>query len=130
LEAAAIPAAASPHPGEDEWGVSEIVRHLIAVESEVHQRRQADVATLDDPEWSWTEPGQAPGYDDATLEEILAAFAAARAETVATVTTLDPSGWTRQGTHATYGVLDVEGLIRLAADHDEDHLAAIRALGV
>lgn len=130
LEEDAIPASSAASPGEGEWGVAEIVRHLIAVESEVHQRRQADVATLHDPQWTWTEPGQAPGYDDATLEEILAAFAAARAQTVATVNALDETGWHRTGTHATYGVLDVEGLIRLAIDHDEDHLASIRALGV
>jgi len=130
LEAAAIPANAEPALGEGEWGVAEIVRHLIAVESEVHQRWQADVATLDDPRWTWTEPGVAPGYDDASIEEILAAFATARAQTVATVNALDEPGWHRTGTHGTYGVLDVEGLVRLAIDHDEDHLAAIRALGV
>jgi hypothetical protein len=130
LEAAAVPASAAPSPGGGEWGVAEIVRHLIAVESEVHQRRQADVATLSDPQWTWAEPGRAPGYDDATLEQILAAFAAARAQTVATVNALDEAGWQRRGTHATYGVLDVAGLLRLAIDHDEDHLASIRALGV
>ena len=78
LEAAAIPASHSPSPDDDEWGVSEIVRHLIAVESEVHQRRQADIATLDDPHWTWTEPGVAPGYDDASIDELLAVFAAAQ----------------------------------------------------
>ena len=130
LETAAIAASHSPSPDDDEWGVGEIVRHLIAVEAEVHQRRQADLATLDDPRWTWTEPGVAPGYDDASIEEILAAFAAARAKTVGTVNALDEAGWNRTGTHATYGVLDVEGLLRLAIDHDEDHLASIRALGV
>ena len=130
LEAAAIPASHSPSPDDDEWGVSEIVRHLIAVEAEVHQRRQADLATLDDPHWTWTEPGVAPGYDDASIDELLAVFAAARARTLATVNALDEAGWHRRGTHETYGVLDVEGLLRLAFDHDEEHLAAIRALGV
>lgn len=130
LDAAAIPASAEPSTGDGEWGVAEIIRHLIAVEAEVHQRRQADLATLDDPRWTWTEPGVAPGYDDATIEEILAAFAAARAKTVATVNALDEAGWQRHGTHATYGALDAEGLIRLAIDHDEEHLAAVRALGV
>ena len=130
LEAAAIPASEEPTVDDGEWGIAEIVRHLIAVESEVHQRRQADLATLDDPRWTWTEPGVAPGYDDASIEEILAAFAAARAKTVVTVNALDEAGWQRQGTHATFGVVDAAGLIRLAIDHDEEHLASIRALGV
>jgi DinB superfamily len=130
LEATAIPASASPSPGDGEWGVAEIVRHLIAVESVVWQARLAQVAAEDDPQWSWTEPGVAPGFDDASIDAILAAFASARAETVAMVKALDDAGWARYGTHATYGRLDVAGLLALAFDHDEEHLAAIRALGV
>jgi hypothetical protein len=108
-----------------EWGPNEIVRHLIAVEAEVWQARLARVAVEDDPHWTWTEPGQAPGFDDAGLESVLTAFAAARATTVATVRALDDAGWARHGTHATYGRLDVEGLIGLAIDHDRDHLGSI-----
>jgi len=106
-----------------EWGPCEIVRHLIAVEDEVWRSRLARVATEDDAHWTWTEPGLGQGFDDATLQEILAAFAAARAVTVATVQALDAAGWARSGTHATYGVLDVAGLLRLANDHDATHLA-------
>ncbi len=38
---------------------------------------------------------------------------------------LDDAGWARFGTHVTYGVLDVAGLLNLAIDHDEDHLAGL-----
>jgi hypothetical protein len=58
---------------------------------------------------------------------IVAAFAAARAATVATVRALDDAGWARFGTHATYGVLDVEGLLARAIDHDHEHLAALKS---
>ena len=126
LAGAATARAAEWRPIPDgEWGPSETVRHLIAVEAEVHTRRLAQVAVKDDPHWTWTEPGPAPGYDDATLLEILSAFARARARTVATVKALDEAGWARSGTHATYGVLDVEGLLRLATDHDDDHLGSL-----
>jgi hypothetical protein len=110
---------------DGEWSPSEIVRHLIAVEDVVWQARLARVAVEDDPHWAWTEPGLAPGLDDATLDDILATFAAARVVTATTVLALDPAGWSRFGTHATYGHLDVEGLLRLAVDHDESHLAAL-----
>jgi len=110
-------------PGE--WGPDETVRHLIAVEDEVHRSRMAQVATDDDPHWTWTEPGLAPGFDDAPIDAILAAFAAARAGNVATVRALDDDGWKRHGTHATYGRLDVEGLLQLATDHDAEHLGGI-----
>jgi hypothetical protein len=108
-----------------EWGPAENVRHLIAVEAEVWQARLARVATEDDPHWAWTEPGLAPGFEDAGLEAILAAFATVRAATTATVRTLDDADWARSGTHATYGRLDVAGLLRLAVDHDQSHLESI-----
>jgi hypothetical protein len=108
-----------------EWGPTETVRHLIAVEDEVHRARLAQIAKKDDPHWTWTEPGLAPGFDDASLLEVLTAFARRRAKNVATVRALDEAGWARYGTHETYGRLDVAGLLRLAADHDEEHLGSL-----
>ena len=98
-------------------GARRDVRHLIAVEDEVWRSRLASVVDEDDPHWSWTEPGLAPGLDDAPLEEILAAFAAARAAFGRHHPGLDDAGWARSGTHATYGRLDVAGLLRIATDH-------------
>jgi hypothetical protein len=121
--AAAARIAAPPPPAE--WSVAEITRHLIAVEVEVWSARFAQVASEDEPRWAWTEPGLALGFDGETLDSILAAFAAARATTVAVVHTLDVVGWSRAGIHATYGRLDMAGLLRLATDHDAEHLEAI-----
>jgi len=124
LAPAAMAAADRPvEPGE--WGPAEVVRHLIAVEGEVWQSRLARVAADDDPHWAWTEPGLAQGFDTASLETIVAAFTVARATTARTIGELDDAGWARHGTHATYGVVDVEGLLRLAIDHDESHLEAL-----
>ena len=124
LAGAARLATGRPVPA-GEWGPAEVARHLIAVESEVFQARLSQVAAEDDPHWAWTEPGLAPGFDDASLDAVLAAFASVRAATVATLRSLDDAGWTRHGTHATYGVLDVAGLLRIAIDHDEDHLRGL-----
>jgi hypothetical protein len=115
-----------PFP-EGEWGPTETVRHLIAVEDEVHRARLAQVAKKEDPHWTWTEPGLAPGFDDASLLEVLTVFARRRARNVATVRALDEAGWQRFGTHETYGRLDVAGLLRLANDHDEEHAASLSA---
>jgi len=118
--------AAVDRPAEaGEWGPREVVRHLIAVEAEVWQSRLARVAAEDDPQWPWTEPGLASGFDETPVDGIVAAFAAARATTVATVLALDDAGWARHGTHSIYGRLDVEGLLRIAIDHDAEHLEAI-----
>lgn len=126
LAAAARARVAEWRPIADgEWGPNETVCHLIAVESEVWRARLARVAKEDDPHWTWTEPGLAPGFDDATLVQILTVFARRRAKTVATVRALDDAGWARFGTHETYGRLDVAGLLRLAVDHDQSHLESI-----
>ena len=114
-------------PGE--WGPAEVICHLIAVEDEVWQSRLAHVAGEDDPQWGWTEPGLAPGLDDAPLDETLTRFAAARTTTVATIRAPDDAGWARHGTHATYGILDIEGLLRIAVDHDASHLEGLRVRG-
>jgi hypothetical protein len=59
-------------------------------------------------------------------DAIVAAFAIARATTAASVRSLDEAGWARSGTHATYGRLDVEGLLRIAIGHDQEHLEGLR----
>jgi hypothetical protein len=41
---------------------------------------------------------------------------------MATLDALDEAGWARTGTHATFGVLDVAGLMVRAIDHDDEHL--------
>lgn len=127
--AAAARAAAERPVAPGEWSPAEVVRHLIAVEDEVWQSRLARVAVEDRPHWPWTEPGLAPGFEGVPLDDVLSAFAAARATTAATVGALNDAGWARSGTHDTYGVLDVEGLLRVAIDHDGDHRASLERLG-
>jgi hypothetical protein len=117
-------AAGLPVP-EGEWGPVEVARHLIAVEDEVWQSRLTRLAAEDRPHWPWTEPGLDPGFEGAALDDVLTAFADARASTVGTVQALDEAGWARSGTHDTYGVLDVEGLLRIAVDHDASHLEGL-----
>jgi hypothetical protein len=122
--------AAADRPVRDgEWSVEQVVRHLVAVETDVHQRRLRDLATEAAPVWSWTEPGPWIGEPALDLEAVLARFAALRAETLATLRTLDEDGWARAGWHETFGRLDVAGLVRNAVDHDEEHLSGLERPG-
>jgi hypothetical protein len=113
-----------PAPGE--WSPAEIVRHLIAVEEEVWHRRLQQLQTEEHPRWQWVEPGQWLGAPGVSIDDVLAKQAAARAKTLAMLDALGPDGWARTGTHDTYGVLDVAGLMEKAADHDDEHLASLR----
>jgi hypothetical protein len=124
LADAARAATGRPVP-DGEWTPEQVVRHLVAVEAEVHQSRLRDVATLDRAEWSWTEPGPWTGEPGLGLDGLLERFAAAREATLETLRGLGEDGWARIGHHDTFGELDVAGLVRNAIDHDEQNLAGL-----
>lgn len=127
LAVAARASAARP-TADGEWGPEEVVRHLIAVEHAVLRARLTSLETEAEPHWSWTEPGLEPGLDDAPLDALLERFRASRAQSVATVAGFDAAAWARTGVHATFGRLDVVGLIGITADHDVEHLAGLGAI--
>lgn len=124
IGAASAGPVASPPPGE--WSAREVVLHLVAVEEQVWHARLDALATEAFPRWPWVEPGLWSGPGDGTLEGALAAFAERRAATVARLDALDAGGWQRRGRHDTYGALDVAALLRIALDHDAEHLAQVR----
>ncbi|MBA2381857.1 MAG: DinB family protein [Chloroflexi bacterium] len=123
LAAAAGAASRAPStPGE--WTPSDIVRHMIAVELEVWQPRLAQLEAEDHPHWAWVEPDRWTGDPGASLPSLVNRYRAARGSTTDILSTLD---WSRTGTHATFGVLDVAGLMTRAIDHDEEHVASLAA---
>jgi hypothetical protein len=116
--------------GDREWSIRQVVAHLALVEAVVFQVRLdqlAEAAAGAQPRWSWTEPGTSSAPELSTLEAALALFADRRAATVARVATLDEAGWRRTGLHATYGRLDVAGVLRVIVEHDAEHQLAIEA---
>lgn len=120
LLAAAARAAKDAAP-DGEWSATEVVRHLIAVEEGVWLPRLRQVAEESNPHWSWTEPGLGDG-EEVSLEVLLALFRHRRRRTLDWLNGLDTASWSRVGTHVTYGVLDVVGLMAVALDHDASHL--------
>ncbi len=121
---AARSAAVRPVP-DGEWTPEQVVRHLIAVDLEVHQRRVRDLATADEPTWSWQEPGPWPDEPALGLDGVLDRFASVRGDTVAMYRALDDGGWARTGRHATFGQLDADGLLGLVVEHDAEHLQGL-----
>jgi hypothetical protein len=119
-------AEAAAGPPDGEWTPRDVVAHLVAVEGVVWQAR-LDMLAPDgsEPAWSWTEPGPIEDPAAATLDGALALFEGGRALTLSRLEAMDDAGWARTGIHATFGRLDVAGLMRVAADHDEEHLAAL-----
>jgi hypothetical protein len=121
--ASPVPPDAAPASGE--WSAREVLLHLAAVEEVVWQARLHALATEAFPHWPWTEPGLWAGPGADSWDGALAVFTERRAATVARLDALDEAGWARRGRHDTYGVLDVAALLRIALDHDAEHLAQI-----
>ena len=112
-----------------EWTAHEIVLHLVAVEEAVWQARLAQLRVEDGPTWAWVEPGPWDGAAGSTMAGALATFTARRSTTIAHLEGLDDAGWRRHGIHATFGELDVAGLVQVALDHDAVHLASLATEG-
>ena len=125
LSLAARAAEGRPVPA-GEWTPSLVVRHLMAVEGEVWLARLVTLVAGGEPRWSRMEPGPLPGFDDASLDEVLGLFGRLRASTIDFLRMFDnDDGWARAGIHETYGRLDVAGLLRIAIDHDDEHLKGL-----
>ena len=88
LAAAARTAAGRP-VDDGEWTPEQVVRHLVAVERQVHQARLHDLEAETASRWSWTEPGPWTGEPDLDLAGVLERFTAARETTLATLAGLD-----------------------------------------
>ena len=108
-----------------EWSARDVTLHLAAVEVGVWHVRLDALATESFPEWPWVEPDRWPLPEGSGFEAAVDVLAAHRAATVHRLEGLDDAGWERRGRHATFGVLDVAALMRIAHDHDEEHLAQI-----
>ncbi len=123
LAVAARAAGDGPLP-DGEWTPAEVVRHLIAVEEVVWHVRLRQLLNEDRPRWPWAEPDRWTGAPDASLDDLLAIHARHRGATIDILDDLGEAGWARTGEHATYGVLDVAGLMDRAIDHDDEHIAS------
>jgi len=117
-------------PGE--WSVNAVIGHLARVEAVVWQARFRQVAAEDNPRWERWEPDGIDWegeYGGRPLERLLGDFESARQESLRFLAALSEAGWQRQGTHRTFGRLDVAGLCREMLKHDEIHLGQIRMAG-
>ena len=109
-----------------EWGPDEIVRHLIAVEAEVWTLRFGQLAAGEHPALGVdrARPGGRASTASRWTGSWPRSLRPGRPRSRPS-TGFDDAEWARIGTHATYGDLDVAGLLRLATDHDADHLAGL-----
>jgi hypothetical protein len=111
-----------------DWSVAQVLQHLIAVEWHVVNARLDSLDAETEPQWAWSEPAPAAGIGDGSIQAAAVVFAASREATVDRLRALPIAAWQRTGVHATYGRLDVAGLLEVMLEHDDAHLAELERL--
>jgi DinB superfamily len=115
-------------PDPDEWTVRQILHHVADSESMAYIRLRRLIAEddpliqgYDEPEWARRL------HYDRPIEPSLAVLRAIRAASLQLLEALEPSEWTRTGTHTESGTYSVEGWLGIYAAHPQDHANQIRS---
>jgi rubrerythrin len=120
-------------PAPDEWGVNEIMAHMLEVELLFNRRVSAILAhagpglpSISSPTPPW-KLHEGKGYEEAPSADILAHLRATRATTLTLAASLTPAQWARRGSNVE-GTATVLDLGTWLANHDLGHLAQIQRL--
>jgi len=115
-----------PAPGE--WGLNEVMAHLLHVETALFLPRLRRIATEEEPAFSAFSPEAWARERDHGLDAFdasLAAFERARAETIAFLRALPAGAGERLGVSGFFGPMTLRQYATHAADHDIEHLAQL-----
>jgi len=113
-------------PAAGEWGLNEVLAHLLHVETELFLPRLRRIATEEHPVLPAFSPEAWAREQDRSLEAFdasLAAFERARAETIAYLRALPADAGERLGVSGFFGPLSLRQYATHIADHDIEHLA-------
>jgi hypothetical protein len=118
-----------PEPGK--WAPIEIACHLRDVDR-LYAERVSKMAFSDRPAF-WmmdnTRVAEKLRYREADPRAVLKEHRRRREDLVSLLRALPHGAWQRTGLHPKRGVLTVEALAGVIADHDDGHLSRIEALG-
>src|SRR5262245_21548565 len=116
-------AATSPAPGE--WGVIDVVRHLVEGDRDKFLPRVRRMLTETEPVFAKVESTTGDASD---LPTLVAAYASAREQVVKILSRLQPAEWSRTGETPSRGPLSIEAYARSTRKHDTEHLRQIQAI--
>jgi uncharacterized damage-inducible protein DinB len=115
-----------PAPGE--WGLNEVMAHLLHVETELFLPRLRRIATEEEPAFPAFSPEAWARERDHSVEAFdasLAAFQHARTETIAFLRALPAEAGERLGVSGLFGPMSLRQYATHVADHDIEHLAQL-----
>jgi uncharacterized damage-inducible protein DinB len=116
-------AQASKPAAPGEWGIADVVRHLLEGDREKFLPRLRRMLAEARPVFERTSPLEGDASD---LPTLVAAFASARTQVVKILGGLAEDGWMREGVSPSRGPLTVEAYTRSTDKHDTEHLRQIQ----
>ena len=114
-------------PAPDDWCIADVVAHLGYCEAP-YLARLRRVAEQDNPFEPALPPDESAHDLALPLADLLAAFVARRADTVAFLTGLGQRDWGRPLVHASLGPTKLRDQVQELVTHDNMHLEQIVAL--
>ncbi|MBI3636289.1 MAG: DinB family protein [Candidatus Rokubacteria bacterium] len=117
-------------PGPGEWSLKEVMAHLMDLERGLFLPRLRRMVDEDTPVFEAFSPDAWAARRDwraGFFAEDLAAFRAARSETLAFLAALPPGAAERPGLSGHFGPVTLAQYATHVADHDLEHLAQMRA---
>jgi hypothetical protein len=118
----------SRRTGDGQWSIKDTAGHLCDVSRVLHSRLHKMIK-LEEPQLDGYDPDELAAQRNAQgarIDDLLAEFAAQRAETVEMLADLVHWNWARTGRHPQLGRLSIRQQVELWLEHEDEHLASIR----
>jgi hypothetical protein len=109
------------------WTLRDIAAHLATTERECFEPRIRAMAAGDRPEFGYYSNDERD-FEGISLQSALTEWSETRARLLDYVRGLSEEDRARVGVHTKFGELTVDGYLRIALDHDRDHLRSLERL--
>jgi len=114
-------------PAPEEWSFRFVAAHLATVDKECYQDRVVRIAGGENPYFdSYFNTDR--DFSKFELPDSLHAWAVTRQEIIAFVSNLSEKQFSLTGTHAAFGTLTVQRVLKLMLDHDQEHIRDLEKL--
>jgi len=109
------------------WTLRDIAAHLAATETECFEPRIREMAAGRRPQFEYYSNDERD-FDGVSLQAALTEWTTTRNRLIDFVRGLSEEERGRVGVHTKFGELTVDGYLRVALDHDQDHLKSLERL--
>jgi hypothetical protein len=109
------------------WTLRDVAAHLAATETECFEPRIRAMAAGERPQFEFYSNDDRD-FEHVSLKGALTEWVETRARLLDFVGGLSDEERNRVGVHAKFGEVTVDGYLRIALDHDRDHLGSLERL--